>query len=225
MKRQLLTMLSIMFVLPLLLAVPAGAAEAKFGIGIFGGYNAFAMELNDLSSVTPIFDISGGVGFGGGVRIRTSRSLLLSLDFERLTASMSSSGATGGVSYKADLDMPANAIVGGATYYFLHSSRARFGLTGGLGYYKADGRGTIDLDDGVNTFTRSGDVTGGGVGLHAGGALDVSMSPVAQFEAMIGYRMAKASDLEDRERTTIHGSADWSGFMSRAGFSLFFGSQ
>jgi hypothetical protein len=151
-------------------------------------------------------------------------SLLLSLDFERLTGSTSSSGAANGVSYHVDLDMPANAIVGGATYYFPSNSRARFGFTGGVGYYKADGRGTINLDDGMNNFTRSGALTGSGIGLHAGGAVNVAMGPVA-LEAMIGYRMAKANDLEDRDRTTIHDSADWSGLMSRAGFSLFFGRQ
>jgi len=62
-----------------------------------------------------------------------------------------------------DFNMPANAIVAGATYFFPSASKAHFGVTGGVGYYMADGSGTISLDDGVTNLTVSGDVTGNGV--------------------------------------------------------------
>jgi hypothetical protein len=211
----------------LVAAVPAFAGTAQFGIGGFAGYNSYSMnDVNDIFSGTPIDDISSGMGFGGGLRVRTSPSLLLSLDYERLSGSTSASGVSNGVTYDVDFDMPANAIVAGATYFFPSASKARFGVTGGVGYYMADGGGTISLDDGVNNFTATGDVTGNGVGFHGGGALDVALSPVAHFEAMAGYRVAKTGDLEDSDGTTIPDfSAEWSGFMSRAGFSFFFGSH
>ena len=211
----------------LVVAVPSFAGTAQFGIGGFAGYNTYSMnDVNDLFSGTPIDEISGGLGFGGGLRVRTSPSLQLSLDYERLNGNTSASGVDNGVTYDVDFDMPANAIVAGATYFFPSTSKAKFGVTGGVGYYMADGSGTISLDDGVNQVVLTGDVTGNGVGFHGGGALDVALSPVAHFEAMAGYRVAKTGDLEDSDGTTIPDfAAEWSGFMSRAGFSFFFGSH
>ena len=221
------TSLALLAVAGLLVAAPTFAGTAQFGIGGFAGYNTYSMnDVNDLFSGTPIDDISNGIGFGGGLRVRTSPSLLLSLDYERLNGNTSASGVDNGVTYDVDFDMPANAIVAGATYFFPSASKAHFGVTGGIGYYMADGSGTISLDDGVNNLTVSGDITGNGVGFHGGGALDVSLSPVAHFEAMAGYRVAKTGDLEDSDGTTIPNfAAEWSGFMSRAGFSFFFGSH
>jgi outer membrane protein with beta-barrel domain len=224
MKRSPLALLALAV---LFAAAPASAGSADFGIGLFGGYNTYAMnDVNDMFTGTPVDDISSGIGFGGGLRVRTSPSLLLSLDYERLTGSTSSSGVSGGITYDVDFDMPANAIVAGATYYFPSAAKTRFGVTGGIGYYMASGSGTITLDDGVNNVTLTGDATGNGVGFHGGGALDVSLSPVAHFEAMAGYRVAKTGDLEDSDGTTIPDfKAEWSGFMSRAGFSFFFGNH
>ncbi|HKO22206.1 MAG TPA: outer membrane beta-barrel protein [Candidatus Eisenbacteria bacterium] len=211
----------------LLVAAPALAGTAQFGIGGFAGYNTYSMnDVNDLFSGTQIDEISGGLGFGGGLRVRTSPSLLLSLDYERLSGNTSAAGVDNGITYDVDLDMPANAVVAGATYFFPSASKAHFGVTGGIGYYKAAGSGTVSLDDGVNNVTFTGDLTGNGIGFHGGGALDYSLSPVAHFEAMAGYRVAKTGDLEDSDGTSIPNfSAEWSGFMSRAGFSFFFGSH
>ena len=75
------------------------AAPPEFGIGLFGGYSTYAMDLTDQTSATPSYDINGGANFGGGLRIRTSMPLVLSLDYERLTGSANSSGTTNGVSY------------------------------------------------------------------------------------------------------------------------------
>ena len=219
------------FALVVLLAVavaaPAHAGSAEFGVGGFAGYNTYSMnDVNDMFSGSGVDNISNGIGYGGGLRVRTSPSLLLALDYERLNGSTSGSGTNGSLSYDVDFKMPANAFVVGATYNFPSASKARFGVTGGVGYYMAKGNGTITLDDGVNNITLTGDVTGNGIGFHGGGSLDVAMSPVAHFEAMAGYRVAKTGDLEDSDGTKIDNvSAEWTGFMSRAGFSFFFGNH
>jgi len=206
----------------LLLAAPSMAASPEFGVGVFGGYNTYRMNDVDFS-VIPVDNLSSGISFGGGLRIRTSPSVLLSLDYERLTGTTSSFGSTNGVSYDLDLHMPADAIIAGATYYFPSDSKGHFGLTVGVGYYMADGSGTITLDDGVNNVTLTGDVAGSGLGLHGGAAASMAISTAAHLEAMVGYRFAKTGDLEGSNRIQLHGFAEWSGLMARMGLSFFLG--
>jgi len=147
--------------------------------------------------------------------------LVLSLDYERLNSSSSASGDIGGVGYNLDFDLPANAFVAGATYYFPSASSTRFGITGGIGYYSASG--TLEASSGG--LTERQDVSGNGVGFHGGGALDMTLSSSAHLEAMAGYRIAKTGDLEFDGVTSPGEAAEYSGFMSRAGFSFFFGSH
>ena len=213
-------------------AVPAFAGTAQFGIGVFGGYNTYSMnDVNDdINSTndaygTAIDEMSGGVGFGGGLRIRTSPALSFSLDYERLNSSTETSGTDGTTSYDVNFDLPANALVASATYFFPSASKTRFGVTGGIGYYKADGNLELTVDDGVTPITVAGDASASGVGFHGGGSLDVSLSPVAHFEAMAGYRVAKTGNLEVDGTEIPDYAAEYSGFMSRAGFSFFFGSH
>jgi len=216
----------------LLAAVPAGAEPPQFGIGLFGGYNFYSMnDVNDdIDNTNAVFGTSidklkSGIGFGGGLRVRTSPSLLLSLDYERLTGSTTGSGTDGALVYNANLDLPANAIVAGVSYYFPSASKTRFGLSGGIGYYMADGSLKLTASDGVNSVTLTGDASGNGIGFHGAGALEMSLSPTVHLDAMVGYRVAKTGDLEVDGSTLSNYSAEWSGLMSRAGFSLYFGSH
>jgi hypothetical protein len=215
----------------LVAAVPAFAGTAQFGIGVFGGYNTYSMnDVNDGITQTndtygsSIDQMSGGVGFGGGLRIKTSPLLTFGLDYERLNSSISTSGTNGGTTYDADFKLPANAFVASATYLFPSASKAHFGVTGGVGYYKADGSVDYTVDNGT-PVTLSGDATGSGIGFHGGGALNYALSPVAHFEAMAGYRVAKTGNLEVNGTEVQDYAAEWSGFMSRVGFSFFFGSH
>ena len=104
MKRSPLVML-----ISLLLAAPSMAASPEFGVGVFGGYNTYRMNDVDFS-VIPVDNLSSGISFGGGLRIRTSPSVLLSLDYERLTGTTSSFGSTNGVSYDLDLHMKTGRV-------------------------------------------------------------------------------------------------------------------
>lgn len=214
----------------LLAAGPATAEPPQFGIGFFGGYNFYSMndvndDIDDTNVLfgTSIDKLKSGIGFGGGLRARTSPSLLLSLDYERLSASTTGSGSDGSIVYDADLDLPANAIVAGVSYYFPSAAKTRFGLSGGIGYYMADGTLEIAASDGINSVTLVGGASGNGIGFHGAGTLDMSLSPTVHLDAMLGYRIAKTGDLEVDGSTLSNYSAEWSGLMSRAGLSFYFG--
>ena len=216
----------------LLAAIPTAAEPVQFGIGLFGGYNFYSMDdvnedIDNTNALlgTSIDKLKSGVGFGGGLRVRTSPSLLLSLDYERLTGSTTGSGTVGAVSYDANLDLPADAIVAGVSYFFPSASKLRFGLAGGLGYYMADGTLDLTANDGVDSVTLTGDASGNGVGFHGAGSLDLSLSSALHLEAVLGYRIAKTGDLEVDGSTTPNYSAEWSGLMSRVGLSFYFGSH
>ena len=95
----------------------------------------------------------------------------------------------------------------------------------GIGYYMADGSLKLTASDGVNSVTLTGDASGNGIGFHGAGALEMSLSPTVHLDAMVAYRVAKTGDLEVDGSTLSNYSAEWSGLMSRAGFSLYFGSH
>jgi hypothetical protein len=71
---------------------------------------------------------------------------------------------------------------------------------------------------------------GSGFGVHGVGAMDVTLSAVAHLEANIGYRYAKTSDLtiDGVKAVTSSGddaTLDWSGLLTRVGFTFYFGSK
>jgi hypothetical protein len=215
----------------LLLAVPAPShADTQFGIGGFAGYNSYKMEdanefidlFNELLAGTgeEMDEISSGIAFGGGLRIRPSSQVLFSLDYERL-------GAKSDLDYfdiHLELDVPANAFTGTAFYFFPSTSKARFGIGAGLGYYTSSGALSAD-SSGVGL---EADVEGSGIGFHGLGALDVALSPTVHLDASAGYRLAETSDVELAGETAFNeegeeATLDWSGFMSRVGLTLYFG--
>ena len=229
-----------------ILAVPAALATVLFlprsasagggwGIAGFGGYNTYAMsDLND-EVIAPINvllagsgysmdEISGGLGFGGGIRYRTPGSLVIGVDFERLGGSSELSVPGGSF----EISTPANAFVATVVYYFPSASRARFGLGGGLGYYSSAGE--VTLFDSVTLEEDTEDMEGSGVGFHGVGAMDLALSPTAHLEANVGYRFAKTTDLEiaGSKQTTSDGddaTLDWSGLMTRLGVAFYFGAK
>lgn len=231
MKRSQAGVLAVLAAAILLVPIPGRAESARFGVGFFGGYNFYSMndvndDINNTNTTfgTSINNLKSGVGFGGGLRVRTSPSLVVSLDYERLTASTTGSGANGGIAYNADFDLPANAFVAGASYYFPSASKIRFGLSGGIGYYAADGTLKLHASDGINSVTLTGDASGNGVGFHGAGAFNMSLSPIVELDGMLGYRVAKTGDLEVDGTKISNYSAEWSGVMSRIGLSFYFGS-
>ncbi len=205
----------------------------KFGFAFFAGRNTYAMDdVNDelISEVNvslagtgyEMDEITGGWGFGGGLRIKPAPSIMVGLDFERLTANSEISI----FDERLEIDTPANSFLGTVTYYFPSSSRARVGVGAGLGYYTSGGSIAGD-SAGVGLEV---DVDGNGIGFHGAASLDVGISPNVHFEALAGYRYAKTSDVEvggskaytaDGDEATL----DWSGFMSRTGLIFYIGPQ
>jgi len=218
------------------LAVPSPvAAKAQFGIAGFGGYESYSMsdvndELIDEVNADPVViaggyqmdDISGGWGYGGGLRIITSEKIVIWIDYNRLAASsdLSIQGATFFV------ETPANSYLGTVAYLFPSASRARIGLAGGFGYYSS--AGSVGFD--VSGSSAAVDLEGNGFGFHGLVVLDATLSPAMHAEIGAGYRYAKTSDLtvDGVTAVTLSGeeaSLDWSGFMSRVGLAFYFGNK
>ena len=210
-------------------------AGGEWGISAFAGYNTYAMsDLND-EVIGPINlllagtgysmdEVSGGLGFGGGLRYRTPGNIMIGVDFERLGGSTDLSVPGGSFEIKT----AANAFTGTIVYYFPSASRARFGLGAGLGFYSSAGE--VTLFDDVTLEEDTEDLEGSGVGFHGVGALDLTLSSSAHLEANVGYRFAKTTDLEiaGTKQTTSDGddaTLDWSGLMTRVGFTFYFGAK
>lgn len=234
---------SLILVAAVLLLVPAAtfASSMRVGIAGFGGYQTYSMgDVNDDIAATntaitaaggagSLDDISHGMGFGGGIHAWTNNNWLISAEFMRLTAksdasiSDASSGAPVGT---AQVKLPANAFTIGAGYFFPSTSKARFGLGAGVGYYKASG--SVEFAD--PSITTTADASGHAVGFHGLGMVDYSASQAVHVEAGVGYRYAKTTNLEvgGAESLNADGSkekVDWSGLMSRVGLTFYFGQQ
>ncbi len=65
----------------------------------------------------------------------------------------------------------------------------------------------------------SHDLGGSTVGLHGRGEIDVTLSPVWHFDGALGYRWAKGGLDTDGNDSGI--DLDWSGLMTRVGFTYF----
>ena len=122
--------------------------------------------------------------------------------------------------------MPANGVTLGATHFFHSSHKTRLGLGLGVGYYSADG--TEKVEDPSSGTTTSVDVTGHALGFHGMGMVDSPLSPMLHLEIGAGYRYAKSTNAKAGgvEVLNADGSKakiDWSGLMTRAGLTFYFG--
>jgi hypothetical protein len=212
--------------------------SVRFGITGFGGYNTYGMtdvndavdEVNADPDITAagisLSQISGGFGVGGGIEVRPTEAVVLSVDYERLIASTKDEGSVLGTPVSVELQVPANAFVLTGAYLFPSASKSRFGLGGGVGYYKTSG--TLEVSGGGGSV--SDEVNGSGVGVHFLGVMDYAASGQIHLHLRAGYRMAKTSDLEDSAGNKLYNTdgsesqAEWSGLMTRAGVTVFLGS-
>lgn len=225
-------------VAPAISPAPAEGAS-KFGLSVFGGYESYSMnDVNDAiqegNSVfgTSVDEVSSGIGFGAGVKMRTSGPVVLSFDYQRLNASSSGSGDDGTFEYDMEYSLPANAFVLGATYLFPSASKTSFGINGGVGYYMADGSLDVtatEISSGLSASDET-QISGNGVGFHGAAVVDMALSPKVHLDASAGYRFAKSGDVEfeysDGTTDTFSDEEiDWSGFMSQVGFTFYFGAE
>lgn len=217
----------------LLAWVGTSRAEPESGgkvyIAFFGGPQKYSMsDVNDEikqdnqefeGSGFVVDEIGGGAGFGAGIRVWPSGKLGLSFDYMRLAAGTSKEALINGVPVAVDIKLPASAFTATAGY-FKTSHRVRYGLGAGIGYYICNGKIETRVGAGRTSF----DVTGKGPGFQALAMGDIRASSL-RFEAAVGYRAAK-TNLEDEGGADVlaeDGSkvrADWSGLMTRFGFSI-----
>ncbi|MGE5175082.1 MAG: hypothetical protein ACM3JJ_01800 [Hyphomicrobiales bacterium] len=211
------------------------SAEGRFGVAFLTGYHTYAQsDLNDeliapinvllLGTGYSMNDVAHGIGFGGGLRYRTEGPLVAAMDYERLTGK-STLDVPGG---QFEANAAADAYTATVTYYFPSTSRARFGLGAGLGVYVAAGK--LRAYDSTTMQEETEDMEGTGLGLHGIGAAEITLSNVAHLEACVGYRYAKSSDLKVGGQTALNADGsksklDWSGLMTRIGFSFYFGGK
>lgn len=226
--------LVLLVAIALLTAVPSAAhAKTRAGISFFGGFDNFTMTDVNETLIAPLNaylgvsgyslkEIKSGWGAGAGLRVRPSTPLLIAIDYERLFA-------------RSDLtifmqsfviDTPANAFTVTSTYLFPSSGNGRFGISLGAGYYKSVGSVAVDTS-GVATDT---DLVGSGVGFHGLASFDDEISPNVHFEGSAGFRYAKTTDVKVDGETVRNAdgskaSIDWSGFMTRAGLTFYFGER
>lgn len=100
---------------------------------------------------------------------------------------------------------------------------AEFGIALFGGYYMVDGSLKLTASNGIDSVTPTGDASGNGVGFHGAGALDLTLSPTPGRDGRVPRREDRRLEVDG---TTLPDySAEWSGLMSRAGFSFYFGSR
>ncbi len=217
-----------------LLHAPCEAGTApRLAFAIHAGYNAYAMtDVNEdlighsinevILGGTGFFleEITGGLGFGAGIRFLPTKRLSLTVDYDRLTAKSHLSLFTIDFNVRA----PAHALTGTAIFWFPSSTRVRCGVGAGGGYYWSDGSFGADTS-GVGITVP---MTGSGPGFHGMGVFDYTISTNVHFEGSAGLRFAETEDLEieGQPATTEDGSEatlDWSGLMTRAALVFYFG--
>jgi len=164
--------------------------------------------------------LSGGTGFGVGIRVAPSSRLSLQFDYDHLTADSKSSGLVNTVPVEEETEMPANALLlTGAVHRRWHG--IHYGLGAGPGYYLSHGK----LISRVGTQTTGFKVHGKGFGFHVLGLADAGLSRHLRMEFALGYRFAKSGNLKIGESEVVLGDgsslqADWSGITTRFGFSI-----
>lgn len=212
--------LQILSVLAVAVAVSCGpslASAATWGAGVHGSFNTHTMQ--DWNDALDAANDSGsefenvGNDFTGGIDLRmwATPNWLFSAGWEPLFLN-TEDNVSG-----QELSLNAQAFTATGAYFFPSSSKAKYGLGAGLGYYMNSG----ELKDPSSPTI---DIQGGGVGFHFMGLGEWTMSPGMSFTGTAGYRIAKLTNSELTDGTTTADSPydnEYSGFMARAGLSFY----
>jgi hypothetical protein len=212
-----------------LLLVTGTSADAAMRIGLSGftGYQGYAMsDINDV--LTAVDDelsspgdeasvdlLDGDPSFGLGVKFDLDPKWRVYAEYEHL----SDNSGGGNLSGSVTIDVASETFLVGGTYFLPSTGKARFGIGAGVGYY--DFGGDLEASSSVEDapFSGSNSATGSTVGFHGRAELDVTMSEKFHFDLALGYRSA-SGELEADGRGTGT-DLDWSGAMTRVGFTYF----
>ncbi|HXL14647.1 MAG TPA: hypothetical protein VN972_01065 [Methylomirabilota bacterium] len=204
--------------------------KTRVFLALFGGPQSYAMtDINHsidqdnqvlAGSGFTAKKITGGTGFGAGIRVWPSSKLCLLFDYNRLPASASSSALVGTTPVVESVSAPASALMA-TVGYFRPWKKIHYGIAGGAGYYICNG----NVDARFGSTIIKYDLHGKGFGAHALAMADIAASRGLHFELALGYRSAKSGNLESSGTTITlddgsHIRADWSGLTTRFGFCI-----
>ena len=209
--------MNVLAVLGVLALVPVAASAATFGGEVYGAFNTHTMGdwndvIDDANTSGGNFDnVSSDLTGGLDLRMWASPNWMFSAGWEPLFLNTEDSSSD------TKLTLDANAFTFTGAYYFPSSSKARYGLGAGLGYYVSGG--SIESPSSPTV-----DIDGSGVGFHFLGLGEWTVSPGFSITAASGYRVAKLSSTELTDGTTTVDSpydSDYSGFMGRVGLAFY----
>ncbi len=207
-----------------LAVAPSLAAAGTFGVEVFGGFNSYSMsDVNDLtkdsnqSSGTNFETVSNGLSAGLGVRMWANQNWLLSAAWEPLFASTESSTI---VTEKVNLN--ANSFQVSGTYFVPSNTNAKYGLGAGVGYYSISGENEV-----TSPTPSTEKIEGSGPGFHVVGVGEWTVNKTWSITGSAGYRVASI-EMKDKDGDAIptssgsNATADYSGFIGRAGVVMYF---
>lgn len=216
-----------LLVLGLVVAGAPADAQTRFGISGFTGYQSYAMddineviadvndELSSPGTLVQIEELTGDPSFGLGLKLDLGKTWRVYGEYEHLSDDTGGGNLIGSFNIDADAD----AFLLGATYFLPSSGKARVGIGAGVGMYEYEGVFETSGTVGSVPFSGSQTADGSTIGFHARADLDVAMSGKLHFDAALGYRGASGELEQDGQGTGV--DLDWSGFMTRAGFTFF----
>ncbi len=190
-------------------AMPRTSAAAKVGGEVFGAFNTHGMsDVNDeLAATNQLFgsnfsDIKSGLTGGIAARVWPSGNWMLMAAWEPLF--LESTDDASGTTFNVD----AQTYQATAAYFFPTMTPAKFGIGGGAGIYNISGE--------VSGGGGSSNIEGSGVGFHAMGMTEMTVSPGFAVTGSLGWRWA------DIEADNSGGqTVDYSGVMARVGLAFY----
>jgi hypothetical protein len=205
-----MNVLAVLFALAI--AVPSMASAATFGGEVFGAFNSYAMgdvndgiQANNQNLGTNFDEISGSFTGGLNLKMWANPNWMFSAGWEPLFGN--TEDAATGEKWTVD----GNSFQFTGAYFWPTTSKAKYGMAAGLGYYSLNG----EQDDPANP--PAVEIKGSGVGFHFMGMGEWEMSPGFAVNAGAGYRVADVT-VDD---VTPESSVDYSGFMGRVGLSFY----
>jgi hypothetical protein len=212
-----------------LLVVSGTNAEAavRWGLSGFTGYQGYSMdeinsqiiEINEFLSqpgdLVQIDELNGDASFGAGIKADLNPNWRVYAEYEHLSDNTGGGNLIGSFT----IDVSSETYLVGATYFLPSKGKARVGIGAGAGYY--DFRGDVGVigEAGTTPISESMTTDGSTIGFHGRADLDVALSEKAHLDLALGYRAASGEIEKDLPGTSI--DLDWSGFMSRVGFTFF----
>jgi hypothetical protein len=224
--RRLSLLLALMSVL---VSASYSFAEPTFGLSAFTGFQGYQMgqintAINDIQDAlsepanrAEIDNLTGSWNYGGALQVDFNPKLRAYLEYEHLSDKTGFGNNLGSF----HLEPNADALLVGGTYFFPSTSKTRFGLGGGVGFYSFAGSANSTITWYTTTSSAAVDLSGDAVGIFGRGEAEVSLAPLWRMGVAIGYRSAQGALKVDGEDSGI--DLDWSGLMTRLGITFVMG--